>query len=466
MDAEIAAAALVAEDERLSASQAGRIARQLDRLHAGGVSRHANGNGRTAVGPEPPVSPPVIAHLRSAIEADLDPSHLMRRVVGEALALVPLADGAAIDVLEPGGADFRCVCATGALTAEEGTTHPAGVGVAARALTTALPLRSSTAGGSVLCVPLLTEAGLTGLLRVTSSTPAAFSDDDELIFDLVGRFVTAALAGSAAVMTAAREILGERHRPGELAVFVARTLGPAMERHVRRATASERIREVMSGGDLRMVYQPMSRLDTGVIVGYEALARFHLPPPRSPEQWFAEATGVGLGIELEMLAVERALADLDRLPEGTFLSVNVSPNTAASARFKAILQGVPLERLVIEITEHAPVDDYAALGRALDALRREGARLAIDDAGAGFASLRHVLRLTPDMIKLDVSLTRRIDTDPVRRALATSLIGFAGEVGATILAEGIETRWEVDALVKLGVRYGQGFHLARPAPLP
>src|SRR5207237_2814930 len=93
-------------------------------------------------------------------------------------------------------------------------------------------------------------------------------------------------------------------------------------------------------------------------------------------------------------------------------------------------------------------------------------RLAIDDAGAGFASLRHVLRLNPDLIKLDISLTRRIDTDPVRRALATSLIAFAAEVGATILAEGIESRWELEALRRLGVRYGQGYHLARPAPLP
>jgi EAL domain-containing protein (putative c-di-GMP-specific phosphodiesterase class I) len=147
--------------------------------------------------------------------------------------------------------------------------------------------------------------------------------------------------------------------------------------------------------------------------------------------------------------------------------VNVSPSVAETPAFlEAVAHNFDPARLVIEITEHAPVDDYRQLAGALRPLRNAGARLAIDDAGAGFASLRHVLRLSPDFIKLDLSLVHHIDADPVRRALATSLITFAGEVGATIVAEGIETRFELETLVALGVRYGQGFHLGRPGALP
>jgi EAL domain-containing protein (putative c-di-GMP-specific phosphodiesterase class I) len=119
---------------------------------------------------------------------------------------------------------------------------------------------------------------------------------------------------------------------------------------------------------------------------------------------------------------------------------------------------------VIEVTEHVPVEDYDALNAHLEGLRARGTRLAIDDAGAGFASLRHILLLHPDVIKLDVSLTRGVEDDIARRALASAFISFAAEIGATIVAEGIETRTQFETLRRLGVRYGQGWYLARPAP--
>ncbi len=122
--------------------------------------------------------------------------------------------------------------------------------------------------------------------------------------------------------------------------------------------------------------------------------------------------------------------------------------------------------MVVEITEHEPVDDYDELARALERLRARGARIAIDDAGAGFASLRHTLQLEPDVIKLDISLTRRIDRERGKRALAKALISFAQEMGVDIVAEGIETEAELHTLLELGARYGQGFFLARPGPLP
>jgi EAL domain-containing protein (putative c-di-GMP-specific phosphodiesterase class I) len=120
---------------------------------------------------------------------------------------------------------------------------------------------------------------------------------------------------------------------------------------------------------------------------------------------------------------------------------------------------------VIEITEHEPIADYPRLGASLAALRARGARVAIDDAGAGFASLRHTLQLAPDHVKLDISLTRSIDTDRARRAMASALISFADEMGMVIVAEGIETQRELDTLLELGVRFGQGYYLAEPGPL-
>jgi EAL domain-containing protein (putative c-di-GMP-specific phosphodiesterase class I) len=123
-------------------------------------------------------------------------------------------------------------------------------------------------------------------------------------------------------------------------------------------------------------------------------------------------------------------------------------------------------RVVLEVTEHAPVSDYGRLNGSLGALRARGVRLAIDDAGSGFSSLQHILRLAPDFIKLDMALTRDVDNDLARRALAAALISFAAEIGAVIVAEGIETRAELETLRELGVRFGQGYYLARPEPFP
>jgi EAL domain-containing protein (putative c-di-GMP-specific phosphodiesterase class I)/DNA-binding NarL/FixJ family response regulator len=227
-----------------------------------------------------------------------------------------------------------------------------------------------------------------------------------------------------------------------------------------------RIQRVLAGTGLTMVGQPIFNLATGAVVGVEALSRFVVEPWRTPDVWFGEAALVGLGEELELLAVRAALADFDKLPRHAWMSVNVSPATATSPRFLEALAGAPLERLVIEMTEHAPVADYHQLNAALDQVRGRGVRLAIDDAGAGFASLRHVLRLAPDFIKLDITLSHDIGRDATRRALGRALISFAREIDATIVAEGIETQEELDNLFDLGVPIGQGFHLARPEALP
>lgn len=227
-----------------------------------------------------------------------------------------------------------------------------------------------------------------------------------------------------------------------------------------------RITRVLENGQLEMVFQPIVHLTEGTLAGVEALARFHAKPERSPDAWFAEAEAVGLLRELELAAVETALTQLDRLPEPCFVSLNVSPGTAGSSEFRDAIGTMPLERLVLEITEHAPVDDYAELNEALRGLRTKGLRLAIDDAGAGFASLRHIVLLSPDLVKLDITLIRNVDSDEVRHAVVTAITAFASQIGARVVAEGVETAGELSALEDIGVHLAQGYYLGRPGPIP
>jgi EAL domain-containing protein (putative c-di-GMP-specific phosphodiesterase class I) len=225
-----------------------------------------------------------------------------------------------------------------------------------------------------------------------------------------------------------------------------------------------RIRSILDHDNVDMEFQPVFDLLDCKIVSLEALARFWTEPMRPPSAWFAEAAEVGLGVELELAAIRSALQRLDEIPEEIALAVNVSPSTALEPAFCDLLYDVA-DRIVIEITEHAQVDDYDALSTALGPLRERGAKLAIDDVGAGFANLRHILRLAPDLVKLDLSLTQEIARDPAREALASSLVGFAEGVGASIVAEGISSDEDLSVLRSLGVDYGQGYHLARPSAL-
>ena len=233
-----------------------------------------------------------------------------------------------------------------------------------------------------------------------------------------------------------------------------------------RARKRARIRSMMLNREPSIVFQPIVDLDTRQVVGHEALSRFASHPTRGPEQWFAEAHAVGLGVELELWAVRMACERSSGLPATTFIAVNVSPATAERPDLLPLLASAHVNHVVLEVTEHAPVEDYPRFRRAIDRVRELGARLAIDDAGAGFASLRHILELDAELIKLDGSLTHSLEADPRRRSLASALIEFGRESGAAVLAEHIESELQLHELRRLGVRYGQGYHLGRPQPLP
>ena len=215
-------------------------------------------------------------------------------------------------------------------------------------------------------------------------------------------------------------------------------------------------------GLLRTLYQPWVELATGRLAGYEALTRFDGPVRRSPDQWFARAHRCGLGEQLEALAIRKALATPDR-PEGTFLSINLSPSVLTSPVIAEVLPE-SLSRIVIEVTEQEAIVDMPGVERALDDFRRRGARIALDDAGIGYAGLQELMRLRPDIIKLDRSLICDLPEDPAKVALAESLVRFAQRTGAAVCGEGIEALEELVVLADLDMTYGQGYALARPGP--
>jgi EAL domain-containing protein (putative c-di-GMP-specific phosphodiesterase class I)/DNA-binding NarL/FixJ family response regulator len=257
---------------------------------------------------------------------------------------------------------------------------------------------------------------------------------------------------------------------GEVVASVAGELEEQLGAQERRAEDREaRVDEVQAAlqpGAIRPVFQPIVDLETGDVVGYEALARFELEPRQPPDAWFRAAAEVGLLEDLEFAALRPAVARFADLPRGTYLSLNISPASALSDRLSEALVGIPPGAVVLEVTEHAEVADYDALRAALAPIRLRGGRLAVDDAGSGFASLRHILLLEPSIIKVDISITRDVDSDRARRALASALVSFGREMEISLIAEGIETAAELEALRALGVRHGQGYFLGRPTSDP
>ena len=224
---------------------------------------------------------------------------------------------------------------------------------------------------------------------------------------------------------------------------------------------SERdVQTLIDAGLVKVALQPVVQLDDSRVVGFEALSRFGGRVPT--ERWFRAASRCGLGGELERLTLAHALALLPGLQPDAFLAVNVSPAALEDAEVLRLLHACDLRRVVVEVTEHEAVGDYVAMRVVLDALRRSGARIAVDDTGAGFASLRHVLMLQPDVVKLDTSLSRAVHYDDRQQKLVTALLTFAREVGSVVLAEGVETEEQLDTLRGLGMPLGQGWHLGVP----
>jgi EAL domain-containing protein (putative c-di-GMP-specific phosphodiesterase class I)/DNA-binding response OmpR family regulator len=250
---------------------------------------------------------------------------------------------------------------------------------------------------------------------------------------------------------------------GEHGAIARALLVPELVARHREAALRAELDAVIRDRSFSPVFQPVLDLDTGEILGAEALTRF--TDRTRPDVRFEGAAEVGVGLRLETVTLEAAVAASALLPAGIWLSVNVSPALVLSGdTLGKILAGVG-RSVVLEITEHVPVADYPLLRGAIDRLGPQ-VRLAIDDAGAGFASFRHILELRPDFVKLDMGLVRGIDADPARQALVAGMRFFATKTRCTLVAEGIETLAESAMLRSLAVRIGQGYLLGRPVALP
>ncbi|WP_369257145.1 EAL domain-containing protein [Geodermatophilus amargosae] len=237
---------------------------------------------------------------------------------------------------------------------------------------------------------------------------------------------------------------------------------PEVRAQQRRDDIDGRLDPLVAAGGPSVVLQPIVDLATGARVGAEALSRFPREWGKGPDVVFEEAHSIGRGHEMELLALRGAAALLDRV--SGYVAMNVSPQTLLTPAFPALLADLPLDRVLLELSEHDPVEDYDALTTTLMPFRAAGLRLAIDDVGAGFSSLRHIVVTDPDVIKMDRSIVSGLHVDPVLSKLVEALVVFGHGCGVKVVAEGIETADEATRLRDLGVDLGQGWYFGRPGP--
>lgn len=249
-------------------------------------------------------------------------------------------------------------------------------------------------------------------------------------------------------------------RSRELAMILQKsTAAQASERAIAKI-ARRRIEAVLRDASFAPFFQPIVDLGSGRVVGHEALTRY--ADGTRPDVMFELASKAGLGVDLEAVTIQAAIRASACLPPGTFLALNVSPGLVEGLELPALLEDAR-RAIVLEITEHSVIDDYDKVRRLVASLGAN-VTLAVDDAGAGYASLRHVLELAPSKVKVDAGLVRGIDADPARQALLAGLRFFALKGDIQLVAEGIETAGELTTLRSLGVHQGQGYLLGRPSP--
>ena len=287
----------------------------------------------------------------------------------------------------------------------------------------------------VACAPMRGDGETLGILALATSSTSDLGED-------------ASAALSAAI---------------DFATITAGLLAPSLLHHGERHQRRSHLEEVLRHRAFSPVFQPIVELQGARIIGFEALTRFHDGTP--PDNRFAEASALDRGIELEAATLLAAIDAAPALPRTAWLSVNVSPPLVLTPGVLEEAVEVARRPLVLELTEHDRVDDYRMLRRAIDRLG-DNVRLSVDDAGSGFASLRHVLALQPAFVKLDQTWVSGIHHDPARQALVAGLGHFARSTGCVLIAEGVETEPELAVLQELAVDLGQGFLFGHPAPAP
>jgi EAL domain-containing protein (putative c-di-GMP-specific phosphodiesterase class I) len=403
------------------------------------------------------------------------PSDEVRRVAEGVLAMFSEADGVTLWLLC--GDQLVYMCGAGTSDGDVGSTLPVArslPGLSAREASTVCSpetqgdervhhqWRLRDGSRSLLCSPLSGRRGVFGVLELNAAQCGAFQGEAIGLLDRLSEVVAVAVEGALEEATMARRAASPQ---GGIDKSVAARRGGAVASELASEVSwAHRIGEAIDRGSIETVLQPIADLSDGRVVAVEALTRFTVPPIDTAI-WFKQANRLGLGVALELATVGRALALAGALPDDVRLSINVSPAVLASPGMLALLCDQPAGRLIIELTEHLEVTDYDRLRRASHTLREAGALLAVDDVGAGYSSLLHVVKLAPEMVKLDRCLIQDLDLDPVRCDLGRSLVDFASRIDAVIVAEGIENRGELEAVRDLGIPLGQGYLIARPSPV-
>jgi EAL domain-containing protein (putative c-di-GMP-specific phosphodiesterase class I)/DNA-binding response OmpR family regulator len=373
-----------------------------------------------------------VAEELGTIDGDAAPA-----VVGDAVcqALMKLPGTGAVALLSFDGGDVTVLAQRGDAAAAPGTVLPRSLALLTQRRARAGPWIDEPADGALAPHPTL-------------SAFAPLSWRSTLIGTLALGFEPQADAGALTAPALATAL--------DLAPAVAAAVGPSLTASDTRPV----MEQVITTSAFEPVFQPVADLCTREIVGFEGLTRFSDGTP--PDVRFKEAAETGMGVPLELATALAAIDAAAELEPGLFLSVNVSPALILEHHTAALAAGVGSRPLVLELTERDPVDDYGALARVLDG---EHVTLAVDDAGAGYSSLRHILALRPSYIKLDITWVRGIDDDPARQALVAGIHHFATLTNCRIVAEGVETETEADALRRLGVDFGQGFLFGHPEPI-
>lgn len=305
---------------------------------------------------------------------------------------------------------------------------------------------------SALVTPLFCEGELVGVLKVLSDKPSAYGARHVKLVQTLAAFVGA--------------MLHSAFEHARVSAIVERA--EAADASAKAILEDERwrVEALIASGGIRPVFQPIIELASGKTVGYEGLSRFDAAVQLSVDDWFEMANRVGMCVELEVACMSAMIRVLALSPPlDGYIALNVSPKTLMEYDFDELPNRSQQGGWVLEITEHSEVTDYPVLAQRLRALQSRGFRIAIDDAGAGYSSLRHVLRLAPDIVKLDISISRDIDKILRNQQLSSAIISFSRETGIALIAEGVETADERDTLLRLGVAYGQGYLFGRPAPV-
>ncbi|MDP9481979.1 MAG: EAL domain-containing protein [Chloroflexota bacterium] len=370
--------------------------------------------------------------------------------IAKALGDLPLVDVAAIlEVSSSGEASVLAIACHADAPVEVGEKLPA-----ARA---AYLLDRSRQGAwaepwAERPTPTLNDERLAALgLKAQAYAPILFGDD------IVGLVIIATRDPDQAA-----HLLADLPSVSEAAAVAGSILAPALMARRQTGAARVRIAEIIAARAFHPVFQPVIDLHTGLTVGFEALTRFASGDP--PDRVFSDAAKAGIGSELEAATLRAAVRFSALLPPDAWLSLNVSPSFLGAYAQLAEILADRNRPIILEVTEHEVIDDYSRLHAAMRALGSD-VRLAVDDAGAGVANFPHLVDLRPDLIKIDAGMIRGVEADVSRQALIVGLVHFAEVTGAQVLAEGLETQPERETVERLGVTLGQGFLLARPAPV-